>query len=157
MSIMCPPTQQVAWGLLCWSHGLTWIWLLPWDLSIGPRTQPNLAAEAMLSSPQTPLGVGRRGDPGRLWLFKDLRTQLEENWLSWGAHGSLPESSKALDPIPSLRATTLPQAGWSGVGVTMEIAPCSILFKEGLGVALCGRKQGEVGGSCLCPVFPFVT
>ena len=85
----------------------------------------------MLSSPQTPLGVGRRGDPGRLWLLKDLRIQLEENWLSWGDHGSLLESSKALDPIPSLRATALPQAGWSGVGVTMEIAPCRILFKEG--------------------------
>lgn len=117
------------------------VWPLPWDLSTGPRTQPNLAAEAMLSSPQTPLGIGRRGDPGRLWLLKDLGTQLEENWLSWGAHGSLPESSKAPDSIPSLRATVSPQAGWSGVGVTMEIAPCSILFKEGLGVALCGRNS----------------
>lgn len=77
VSIRCLPptagrlgTSLLVSGLSHRSQGLAWVWLLPRDLSTGPRTQPNLAVEAMLSSTQAPLGISKRGDPGWLWPAK---------------------------------------------------------------------------------------
>lgn len=51
-----------------------------------PRTQPNLATEAVLSTPQAPLGMGERGHAGQLWPLKDsIGRKLAVLGNPWGA------------------------------------------------------------------------